>query len=103
MGLLKLKLFSKPARSAPVPAALPNGSFSVDASGRVVSSTVPRGFPEPLIKEIARVVLAVFRGGREAKLRLTEFTVQYSALKITAREMRGGAMVYLTPLGPAGE
>lgn len=98
MGLLKL--VSKRA-STPAPVALPNGSFTVDASGRVVSSTVPRSFPAPLVGEIARAVLGVFRAALEAQLRLSEFTAHYAALKITAREMRGGAIVYLAPHDPA--
>jgi hypothetical protein len=66
-----------------------------------VSSTLQRGFPEPLIGEIARVVLVTFRSALEAQLRLTEFTVHYAALKITAREMRSGAIVFIAPRGLA--
>jgi hypothetical protein len=99
MGLLNL--FSKRADSTPGPVALPSGSFTINASGRLVCSTLPRGFPEPLIGEIARVVLVTFSSALEAQLRLTEFTVHYAALKITAREMGGGAIVFLAPRGLA--
>lgn len=99
MGLLNL--FSKRAASTPRPVGLPSGSFTVNASGRLVSSTLPRGFPQPLIEEIARVVLATFSSALQAQLHLTEFTVHYAALKITAREMGGGAIVFLAPRGPA--
>jgi len=101
MGSLKLNLSPKQGRSAAAPAGPPRGSFTVDANGRVLSSTVPQGFPEPMVQEIAGAVLAVFRSAVEAQLRLTEFTAHYAALRVTAREMRGGAIVYLAPRGPA--
>jgi len=101
MGILKLKLFRKAAAPKPAPAAPPRGSFTIDATGRVVSSTLPRGFPEPVVQEIARAVLAAFHSALEAQVRLSEFSVHYPALRITAREMRGGAIVYLAPRGLA--
>jgi hypothetical protein len=101
MALLKLKLFDKRAASRPAPVAPPRGSFTVDAGGWVVSSTLPRSFPEPVLQEIAHAVLVTFHSAPAAQLRLSEFTAQYAALRITAREMRGGAIVYLAPRGPA--
>jgi hypothetical protein len=76
---------------------LPAGTFTVDADCRVVSSTVPRTVPETQVLEIGRQVLAVFKGAREANLQFSELVVQYAAFKITAREMRGGAMIFLSP------
>ncbi len=94
MGLLKL--FSKPA----VPQALlrlPTGSFTLDRSGRVVVTTLPSSFPPDLVTVIGAHVLATFRDAQTAQLPLDELVVYYPALKITARELRGGALVYLTP------
>jgi hypothetical protein len=91
-----LNLFSKP----PIPAALlrlPSGSFTMDRSGRVVVTTLPSSFPTELVSEIGDSILSAFRDAQVAQLPLDELVVYYPALKITARELRGGAIVYLAP------
>jgi hypothetical protein len=96
MGLLKL--FSKPAANL---MRLPSGCFTVDRAGKIVASTLPQNFPAPLMQEIAAQVLATFREAQTAQLPLGEFIVRLATLKITAREMRGGAIVFLAPQVPA--
>ena len=79
---------------------LPTGSFTVDARGQVVSSTVPQAVPAALVQEIGQSVVAVFEGARKANLAFTEMVAQFAAFKITAREMRGGAIIFLSPKAP---
>lgn len=79
---------------------LPSGTFTVDADCRLVSSTVPGSVPESQVREIGQIILAIFKGAREANVQFSELVVQYAAFKITAREMRGGAMVFLSPKAP---
>lgn len=76
---------------------LPSGAFTVDAQGNLVSSTVPRWVPESLVVQIGRQVLAVFKGAVGVRLPFSELRVHYEAFRITAREMRGGAIVFLSP------
>jgi hypothetical protein len=76
---------------------LPTGTFTVDADCRVVSSTVPGTVPEAQVRDIGRQILAIFEGARHANLQFAELVVQYAAFKITAREMRGGAIIFLSP------
>lgn len=76
---------------------LPTGTFTVDAHGDVVSSTVPQAVPAALVREIGQHVVATFEGARQAQLSFSELVMQYSAFKITAREMRGGAIIFLSP------
>jgi hypothetical protein len=76
---------------------LPNGTFTVDAQGCVISSTVPQSVPAALVDDIGRHVVSIFRGAREARVAFSELVVQYAAFKITAREMRGGAIIFLSP------
>jgi len=94
MGLLSL--FSKPAAPQPL-MRLSSGSFTLDRGGRVVVTTLPSSFPSDLVTVIGEHVLATFRDAQTAQLPLDELVVYYPALKITARELRGGALVYLTP------
>ena len=78
-------------------ARLRSGSFTVDAEGHVVSYTLPQSFPESHMAEIGREVLAYFRGAAKARVRIRELIVTYPALRLSARELRGGAIVFLAP------
>ncbi|HEX4122113.1 MAG TPA: hypothetical protein VH619_15950 [Verrucomicrobiae bacterium] len=76
---------------------LPTGTFTVDSQGQVISSTVPQGVSPTLINEIGRQVVASFGAAREAGMGISELAVQYAAFRIVAREMRGGAIIFLSP------
>jgi len=95
-----LKLFSKPVPL--VLLRLPSGSLTLDSHGRVLVTTLPSSFPSELVAEIGKRILSTFRDAQTAQLPLEELVVYYPALKITARELRGGAIVYLTPQTLAG-
>ena len=90
-----LNLFSKTKYSRLV--HLPSGSFTLDRNGRVISSTLPTFFPTGHINQIAQQVLATFNAAQNAQMPLSEIIVSYAALRILARELRGGAIVYLMP------
>jgi len=94
MGLLKI--FNKPV-AMPKLTRLPSGSFTVDASGRMLASTLPHSFPKEQINEIGEVLLAIFKDAEETALPLSEIEVRYGGFKITARSMRGGAIIFLKP------
>ena len=96
MGLLSF--FSK---TAPTLLRLPSGSFTVDREGSMLTSTLPSSFPADLVKDIACQVRAVFSEAAAAQLPLTELVINYPSLKITARELRGGAVIFLSPKAPA--
>jgi len=86
-------LFIKPKKTALV--QIPSGSFTIDRKGQVIASTLPQSFQTHL-KAIGELVLASFRSSAQCDLQLAELTVVYSALKLVAREQRGGAIVFLT-------
>lgn len=92
-----LGLFSKSAPEANV-GKLPAGSFTIDRTGRIVASTLPRWFDEKLTQEIGSLVLEMFLKAQSVNLPLREVFIHYAGLKITARELRGGAMIFLAPL-----
>lgn len=97
MGLLSF--FSK--ADEPTMVRLPSGSFTVDRSGRTLVSTLPSSFPDEMVAAITNAVLASFREARAINLPLTEMVIHYPSLKIVAREMRGGALIFLVPLNLA--
>jgi hypothetical protein len=92
MGLLNL--FAKPA---PTLLRLPSGSFTVDREGCVLMGTLPSSFPSGLVQDIAQQVRAAFGEAAAAQLPLAELIIHYPSLKVTARELRGGAIVFLAP------
>jgi hypothetical protein len=95
MGLLNL--FAKPA---PTLLRLPSGSFTVDRKGCVLMGTLPSSFPAGLVKDIALQVRTAFGAAAAAQLPLAELIIHYPSLKIAARELRGGAIVFLSPKAP---
>ena len=76
---------------------LPAGSLTVNRDGKVVTSTIASGYPQGLLRDIVRDVLLLFRQAREAQMPLAEFSIHFASLRITAREMRGGAVIFLSP------
>ena len=94
MGVMKpITRTLKPLR----PERLPNGAFTLDRSGTLVGSTLPSSFPNIAVMEIGRVVLESFARAQTANLPLNDLYIHYSGLTITAREMRGGALIFLNP------
>lgn len=93
-----LNLFAKPA---PTLLRLPSGSFTVDREGSVLMGTLPSSFPSSVVQDIARQVRAAFSEAAAAQLPLAELSINYPSLKIAARELRGGAIVFLSPKEPA--
>jgi len=93
MGLLSI--FSKAVE--PTLIRLPTGSFTVDKNCRIVASTLPQNYPAENVKNIAETVLHVFHSANEAQMGCAELVLEYAALKVTARELRGGAIVFLAP------
>ncbi len=89
-----LNLFSK---SGAAVQKLPSGSFTVDRDGNIVATTVSSSYPVELLEEISREVLKLFRDARVAQVSLTELNLNFASLHITARELRGGAIVFLSP------
>ena len=93
MGLLK-NLFSKPRAAV---RRLPTGSITVDRNGQIVTTTVSSACPPQMLHHIAEAVLKLFREARAKHLPLAELNLHFASLQITAREMRGGAIIFLSP------
>lgn len=90
-----LSRFFKPADTALI--HLPAGSFTLDRDGKIMTSTLPQSFPAEHLHAIGDHVLASFKSAKKAQMPLTELTINYSALKLQARELRGGAIIFLMP------
>ena len=91
-----LSLFAKPAATKLV--KLPSGSFTLNEHGRLMTSTLPQSFPAEYVREIGEQVLTSFGDARKAQIPLTELVINYATLKLVARELRGGAMIFIMPL-----
>jgi hypothetical protein len=76
---------------------LPAGSFTIDREGMIMTSTLPQSFPSDHLRTIGDNVLNAFRAAKKAQMPLSEVIIQYAALKVLARELRGGAIIFLMP------
>ena len=92
MGLLK-NIFGSSAAVT----QLPSGSITVDRAGRIVSSTVSSAYPPKLLHTVGKEVLELLREARTAQMPLAEVSIHFASLRITARELRGGAIIFLLP------
>ncbi len=92
MGFLK-NIFSSSAGIT----QLPSGSLTVNRAGTIVSSTISSAYPDKLLQAISKDVLALLREARAAQMPLAEVSIHYASLRITARELRGGAIIFLFP------
>ena len=90
-----LNFFSKPS---PGVQRLPAGTITVDCHNRILASTVSSTYSRELLQEICDQVLHLLREAHKTQIPLTELTLHFASLKITAREMRGGAIVFLAPI-----
>lgn len=92
MGLLK-KIFRRQAAVQD----LPSGSLTVDRNGNTITSTISSTYPAALLREIARDVLKIFSEARDSQVPLGEVSIHFASLRVTARELRGGAIIFLFP------
>lgn len=90
-----LTFLSRPVSATLV--RLPSGSFTVDAAGKILASTLPHNCPRGWPEAIGKHVVSTFRRAQAAEVPLQELAVEYSALKLTARSLRGGAIIFLSP------
>ena len=95
MGLLKHL-----GKARAIVRKLPSGTLTVDRQGNVISATVSSAYSPVLLREIAGEVLALFREARVAQMPLTQLSVHFASLHLTAREMRGGAIIFLSSATP---
>jgi hypothetical protein len=94
MGLLNL--FSK-TEEQPKLEKLPTGSFTMDRTGAIAASTLPATYPLDNVRAIGNMMVGIFQSAQKAGVPLREIILSYAAVKISAREMRGGVMIFLTP------
>jgi len=92
MGFLK-RLF----KSRPLVQQLPLGSMTVSRDGELITTTISSAYPRALLQEIAQEVVTLFREARDAQMPLAELNLHFASLRITARELRGGAIIFLFP------
>ena len=76
---------------------LPAGTITVDRQGNIVTSTVSSSYPKSLLTDIGEEVLLLFREARAAQAPMAEISLQFGSLHITARELRGGAIIFFLP------
>jgi hypothetical protein len=79
------------------PAPFPRGSYTISAAGSIVVSTLPGSFPKERMLTIGRTVLAALNSARELGTPFTELAADYAGVEIRARDLAGGAIIFITP------
>ncbi len=76
---------------------LPSGSLTINRDARILASTVSSAISQDILQDIGNRVLQLFRQAHNAQIPVMELTLHFASLQITARELRGGAMIFFTP------
>ena len=79
------------------PARFPRGSYTVSANGNIVVSTLPRSFPREQMEAIGKVIISALCSARELGTPFTELAADFAGLEIRARDLAGGAIIFVTP------
>jgi hypothetical protein len=79
------------------PARFPRGSYTVSPSGSIVISTLPRSFSPGHLEAIGRVIIAALSSARALGTPFTELAADFAGLEIRARDLAGGAIIFVTP------
>jgi len=89
----------KAPRTSPAiaPARFPHGSFTVSAGGAIVVSTLSARFPRERMEAIGKAVLSALASARGLGTPFTELAAEFAGLEIRARDLAGGAIVFVTP------
>ena len=79
------------------PARFPRGSFTVSSAGSVVVSTLPGSFPTERMEAIGKAVISALASARELGTPFAELAADFAGLEIRARDLAGGAIIFVTP------
>jgi hypothetical protein len=86
-----------PKNKAVGPARFPRGSYTISSAGSIVVSTLPGTFPRDRMVTIGRAVLSALSSARELGTPFTELAADYAGVEIRARDLSGGAIIFITP------
>jgi hypothetical protein len=89
-----LSIFSR-ARAAVQ--TLPSGTMTVDRHASILASTISSGFSDELLQAVAAQIVGFFKSAAAAQVPLGEIRLYFPSLNITARELRGGAVIFFSP------
>jgi len=93
-----LSFFSKPNPTTLM--RLPSGSFTMDRRGHIIVSTLPSSFPGQVLSDMGHSVMETFTEARKAGLELDKLVLQFGSLKVSARDLSGGTIVFFSPVTP---
>ncbi len=79
------------------PARFPRGSYTVCSSGKIVVSTLPGNFPRSQMEAIGKAMLSALSAARGLDIPFKELAADFAGLEIRARDLAGGAIIFVTP------
>ncbi len=97
MGLLKIFSRTPDPTARPHTSGPPAGALLVNRAGHIVASSLPTSLARSVQEQIGRAALQAFAAARRIQTPLTTLETDYRDLKLTAIELRGGALIFLNP------
>ena len=79
------------------PRAIPARQLHRFRHGKIVVSTLPGSFPRERMEAIGKVILSALASARELGTPFTELAADFAGLEIRARDLAGGAIIFITP------
>lgn len=77
---------------------IPRGAFTYDSAGGILVGSVPQAWMEEFGPMLVKTLRKAFGVAAEKGLILNEIALYYAGVRIVARDLRGGGIVYLLPL-----
>jgi hypothetical protein len=72
----------------------------MDRNCKIIVTTLASSFPQELLQGMGETVIQTFADARKAGLPLDRLVIQFGSLRVSARELSGGAIVFFAPVTP---
>lgn len=76
---------------------IPQGAFTYDSEGRILVGTLPIAWLESFGPALVKAFRRSFASAEEKGFPLHEIALHYGGARITAKDLRGGAIVFVSP------
>ncbi len=77
---------------------IPRGAFTYDSEGDILIGSVPTAWLEEFGPYLVKAFRKAFSSAEEKGLPLTEIALHYGGARLTAKDLRGGGIVYVFPV-----
>lgn len=77
---------------------IPQGAFTYDSAGSILVGSVPMAWLDEFGPYLVKTFRKAFAAAEEKGLPLTEIALHYGGARLTAKDLRGGGIIYIFPV-----